>query len=97
MEVAAMAKASGLYNTVPVQSISKYELLKLFNYYLRNGQVKINPVEGVTANKSLKRTRFEFDYLIPDYEVMVAELAQWIKTHKELYPHYDIKNSGVGI
>lgn len=90
MEAAAKEKAHGLYNTVPDHSISKYELLELFNHYMRNDSLKINPVEGINADKSLKRTRFDFNYLIPDYEVMVAELAMWIKNHKEMYPHYNL-------
>ena len=90
MEVAAKEKVNGLYNTVPDHSISKYDLLCLFNRYLRGDSIKINPIEGVNADKSLKRTRFEFGYLIPDYEIMVRELAEWVKTHRALYPHYDI-------
>lgn len=90
MEVAAMEKAHGLYNTVPETSISKYELLKLFNHYFRNDNLVINPVEGVNADKSLKRTRFDFGYLIPDYETMVVELADWVRIHKEMYPHYNL-------
>lgn len=88
MEVAAREKAHGLVNAVPDVSISKYNLLQLFNKYLRGGKVKINPIEGVNADKSLKRTNFEFSYLIPNYELMVCEMAKWIKKHKELYPHY---------
>lgn len=90
MEIAAKEKVSGLYNTVPDHSISKYDLLGLFNHYLRSDTVKINPIEGVNADKSLKRTRFDFGYLIPDYEVMVRELAEWIKNHRALYPHYNV-------
>ena len=90
MEVAAKEKAHGLYNTVPERSISKYDLIGLFNHYIRNDEVKINPVEGVNADKSLKRTRFEFDYLIPDYDIMVRELAEWMKVHKDMYPHYHL-------
>lgn len=90
MEVAAREKAHGLYNTVPNYSISKYELLLLFNKYLRNDSLKIKPVEGVNADKSLKRTRYEFSYLIPDYETMVAEMAQWLKRNKNMYPHYNL-------
>lgn len=88
MEVAAKERAHGLYNTVPNNSISKYELCCLFNHYLRNDSITINPVEGITADKSLKRTHFEFSYLIPDYEQMVFELATWIFKHKDLYPFY---------
>ena len=90
MEVAAKERAFGLYNTVPDHSISKYDLLRLFNKYLRNDSIQINPVEGINADKSLKRTRFEFSYLIPDYEVMVAELADWVIKHKDMYPHYGL-------
>ena len=90
MEAAASERASGLYNTVPETSISKYELLKLFNKYMRAGSIKINPIDGVNADKSLKRTRFEFAYKIPDYEFMVCELAQWMKSHSSMYPHYFI-------
>lgn len=88
MEAAAKERAHGLYNAVPDTSISKYGLLKLANLYLRCNSLIINPVEGVHADKSLKRTRFDFGYLIPDYETMIVELADWLKSHKKMYPHY---------
>lgn len=90
MEAAALERATGLYNTVPETSISKYDLLRLFNKYLRNGKISIHPVEGVNADKSLKRTRFDFNYIIPDYEKMVSDAADWIYSHKSLYPHYNL-------
>lgn len=90
MEVAAKEKAFGLYNTVPDCSISKYDLLQLFNHHLRGDKIQISPIEGVNADKSLKRTRFEFGYVIPDYETMVAEVAEWIANHKEMYTHYNL-------
>lgn len=90
MEVAAMEKAHGLYNTVPDHSISKYDLLQLFNHHMRGDAVTIRSVEGVNADKSLRRTHYEFSYLIPDYETMVAELAEWMRAHKQMYPHYPL-------
>lgn len=90
MEVAARERVGGLYNMVPDHAISKYDLLSLFNHFLRGDSLKINPVEGIKADKSLKRTRYEFDYLIPDYGVMIKELAEWIKDHKKMYPHYSL-------
>lgn len=90
MEAAAKDRVTGLYNAVPDSYISKYELLKLFNKYLRNDSILINPVDGICADKSLKRTRFDFNYIIPDYEKMIAEAAEWITNHKSLYPHYDL-------
>lgn len=91
MEAAAKERACGLVNAVPESSITKFELLKLFNKYMRGGELTINPVDGVTADKSLVRTNFDFDYLIPDYETMVAEMSEWMKAHCNLYPHYNLK------
>lgn len=91
MEAAAMAKVSGLINMVPNSCISKYELLKLFNRYLRNNELTINPVEGVVLDKTLIRTNNGFNYQIPDYDIMVCEMAKWMRAHKELYPHYNLK------
>lgn len=90
MEMAAKERAHGLYNAVPDHSISKHDLCRLFNKYLRGNSLTIHPVEGVNADKSLKRTRFEFSYVIPDYEQMVAEMADWIMKHKTMYPHYNL-------
>ncbi len=92
IEKAALEKAFGLYNAVPNNSISKFELLNLFNHYFKDDSLKINPVEGILADKSLIRTNYEFNFLIPDYETMIAELAEWIKNHKDMYPHYNIFN-----
>lgn len=91
METAAKEKVSGLVNMVPSSNISKYELLKLFNHYLRNDELVINPVDGIVADKTLVRTNHEFNYQIPDYDTMVREMAEWMKAHKELYPHYKLK------
>ncbi len=90
MEAAAKERAHGLYNTVPDTSISKYELLNLFNKYIRKEKITINPVDKMAADKSLKRTRWDFDFKIPDYEQMVFELATWMREHKSLYPHYEL-------
>ena len=90
MEEAAKERVHGLVNTVPDTSISKCDLLSLFNKYIRKEKVTIIPVNKMAADKSLKRTRWEFNYKIPDYETMVAELAEWIENHKELYPHYGL-------
>lgn len=90
MEQALKEGASGLVNAVPNESISKHDLLCLFNKYLRNNSIKINAVDGINLDKSLKRTNFEFKYEIPSYEEMVLELAQWLKNHSRLYPHYSL-------
>lgn len=90
MEAAAKVKAHGLYNTVPDTSISKCDLLGLFNKHIRVDKVTINPVDNLVADKSLKRTRWDFDYIVPDYETMIIELGEWVRAHKYLYPHYNL-------
>lgn len=91
MEQAAKERATGLINTVPSEPITKYDLLQLFNKYLRGNSLKVIPIEGIKADKSLKRTNYNFSYEIPDYEQMVSEAADWIFAHKNLYPHYNLK------
>lgn len=91
MEQAALCRAHGLYNTVPSESINKYELLKLFNTYIRRMPIEIIPMDKFVADKSLVRTRYEgFNYQIPGYEEMIKELGDWMREHKQLYPHYDL-------
>lgn len=88
MEAASLKKAHGLYNMVPDYAVSKHELLVLFNHYLRNDLIRIVPMDMKISDKSLKRTRFDFDYIVPSYEQMVSEMAQWICQYKQYYPHY---------
>ena len=90
MEKAAETKSHGLVNMVYEENISKYDLLRLFNHYLRQDKVVIHPYDGFSADKTLVRTNFDFDYKVPDYETMIAEMAAWMKKHRELYPHYEI-------
>ncbi len=90
MEAAAIERAHGLYNMVPDINISKCDLLGLFNKYIRKEKISIIPVNKMAADKSLKRTKWDFNYKIPDYETMIVELADWMRGHKELYPHYEL-------
>lgn len=90
MEAAAKENVHGLINMVPDTNISKYELLKLFNHYLRKDSLTIHPVEGLVADKTLVRTNHDFSYQIPDYDTMVREMAVWMNEHKDLYPHYNL-------
>ena len=90
IEEAAKVRAHGLVNAVPENYISKCDLLRLFNRFMRNGDVKIIPVDRMAVDKSLKRTKYDFPYIIPGYEQMVSELADWMRSHKELYPHYEL-------
>lgn len=91
MEAAAKSRSHGLYNAVPNETINKYELLKLFNIFIRREPIEINPMDKIIADKSLKRTKFkDFDYIIPGYKTMIKELGEWMREHKDMYLHYDL-------
>lgn len=89
MEHAVSEDLSGLFNLVNNQSISKYDLLGLFNKYFRNETIKIHPNDTLQIDKSLRCTRTdEFSFKVPSYEQMVSEMKEWVYTHKKLYPFY---------
>ena len=90
VEKASLSNVTGLYNMVPDSSISKYDLLLLLNRTFRNNSLEIHPVEGIVADKSLVRTKFDFEYSIPGYEQMVNEMHEWVLQNKNLYPHYNL-------
>lgn len=92
VEEIAAVKAHGLYNLVPEEVISKYDLLLLFKKYLRNDDIEIQRSEELEVDKSLKRTRFEYEFDITDYETMISELCTWMKTHRKLYFYHKIEN-----
>ena len=88
MEQALNEDLTGLYNLVNNDTISKYELLKLFNKHMKNGEIEILKSNKISLNKSLINTRSDFTFKVPDYETMIIEMKEWIDNHSELYPHY---------
>lgn len=89
IEHAAIQRVYGLYHMIPEEAISKHHMLVLFNRYLRREPVEIVPEENFRVDKSLKRTNYElFSYKVPGYEDQIEELGEWMRGHKELYPHY---------
>lgn len=88
IERAASENLTGVYDLVNNKSISKYDLLGLFNKYMRDETVTILPSEAVNLNKSLVNNRKDFSFEVPDYEQMIIEMKEWIYSHKDLYPHY---------
>jgi len=88
MERAAIENLTGIYNLVNNKSISKFDLLGLFNKHMRDEMITILPSEAVNLNKSLVNNRKNFSFKVPSYEQMVIKMKEWIYSHKELYPHY---------
>ena len=50
----------------------------------------IQPDESICSDKTLIRTHFEFSEIVPDYEVMVYEMAKWIKKCSKYRSHFFI-------
>lgn len=88
IEQALTTDLTGLYNLVNQNSISKYDLLCLFNKYFRNNELIINKSEQLILDKTLVCKRDDFDFIVPSYEQMIIEMKEWVDKHKELYPLY---------
>lgn len=91
MDSALKENLTGLYNLVNNESINKFALCSLFNKYFRNGEIEITPNDKLQLDKSLRRKRNDFSFVVLSYEEQVREMREWIDTHKSLYPHYNIK------
>ncbi|GAA4146806.1 SDR family oxidoreductase [Sphingobacterium kyonggiense] len=87
MDHAISSDISGLYNLVNNDSISKFELLKLFNANFRNNDVEILPDNNLILDKSLLNSRNDFDFQVPSYLKMVQDMKEWVDNHKELYQY----------
>lgn len=90
MEAAAFENVAGLVNMVPVGGISKYDLLRFFNNNLRGGLVEIRPSDTLQLDKTLLRTNFDSSFEPKGYPEQIAEMAAWMRAHRDLYPHYEI-------
>lgn len=88
MDIAIQENLVGLYNLVNNETITKYDLLKLFNKYFKKDGLIINKNPNFECNKSLVNTRKDFSFTVPSYEVMVKEMYDWVRKHQDLYPHY---------
>jgi dTDP-4-dehydrorhamnose reductase len=99
MERAAEDGLTGLYNLVNNRTISKFDLLRLFNDYFKKNKIPIEPDEHLVVDKSLVNSRTDFSFHVPSYELMIQEMKTWVDSHRELYPHYfeDRKEKGAEI
>lgn len=89
MDQALKENLTGLFNLVNNTSISKYDLLQLFNKHFRGNALEIIPDDNLKLDKTLICTRKEdFSFVVPSYEAMIIEMKQWIIDHKSLYDSY---------
>jgi dTDP-4-dehydrorhamnose reductase len=79
---------TGLVNLVNNESISKADLLSLFNREFRGGSIRIHPSDVLVVDKSLRTRRRDVAVTVPSYEEMVVDMRHWVEGHPALYPHY---------
>ena len=81
---------TGLYHITNNSSITKYELLKLFQKYTKK-DIDIKPVDGKNVDKSFIDTRLLMKYKIPPYEQMISDMVKNLTNNKSLYHNYNIE------
>lgn len=91
IEHAAREGDTGLVNMVPEGNISKYDLLNLFNRAFRAGRVEVVADDSVALDKTLVRTNFSSSFRPKPYSEQIDDMAAWVRSHAEMYPHYDLK------
>ena len=90
VECAIRKGMTGLYHVTNNSSISKYDLIKLFQKHTGK-DVEILAVDGNRTDKSFLDTRNLLDYKIPSYDQMVFEMVDLIRNDRSLYFQYNIK------
>jgi dTDP-4-dehydrorhamnose reductase len=80
---------TGLYHVTNNSSISKYELLKLFQKYTKK-DISIKSVDGKNVDKSFIDTRLLMNYQIPSYDEMISNMVSLIVNNRALYSQYKI-------
>lgn len=84
IEESIQKETKGLYHITNGESISKFELLNLFNLEFEK-DLKINSVEGKKVDKSLKSEYSGTFSAIPSYNQMINEMKVFMDHYKDLY------------
>ena len=80
---------TGLYHVTNNNSITKYDLLLLFNKYTKKN-LNITPIDGNNSDKSLIDTRKLINYTVPSYDEMVFNMIEFTKEHNQLYSYNNL-------
>lgn len=78
---------TGLHHVTNNQSISKYDLLKLFQKHTLK-DISINAVDGKKSDKSFVDIRGLLDYEIPSYDQMISDMVELMINNKLFYSQY---------
>ena len=82
---------TGLYHVTNNSSISKYELLKLFQKYTKKN-IDIKLVDGKNVDKSFIDTRLLMNNKVLSYDQMIFDMVSLIAINRSLYSQYRVGN-----
>ena len=82
-------RITGLYHVTNNSSISKYELLKLFQKYVKK-DIDIKLAHGKSLDNSFIDTRLLINYKIPSYDQMISSMVSSIANNKSFYSQYKV-------
>ncbi|MDD3392668.1 MAG: sugar nucleotide-binding protein [Bacilli bacterium] len=88
IDIVIEKEITGLYNIVPNDKISKYELLNIMKKVFNKENIKIYPEVRVKSDRSLITKRKDLDYEIKNYSKMMEELYEWMLNHPKYYQRY---------
>lgn len=76
---------AGLIVVAGETKIDKFSLLQLFNTFFRNDSLIVIENSNYKIDKSMYSSRNDFDYKVPSYEEMIAEMKNWIDSNSYSY------------
>jgi dTDP-4-dehydrorhamnose reductase len=82
--VSGRIQETGLWQLVPAESITKFELLQMFNQTFRKSKLTVAAIPGFGHDRSLANDRAN-RWAVPSYSEMLSELHNWLSTHQHLY------------
>ncbi|ANE46087.1 dTDP-4-dehydrorhamnose reductase [Paenibacillus swuensis] len=68
----------GLVQLTAPEKVSKHDLLILFRDIWNKEDVRIIPDGEMVLDRTLRSTRTDLNYNVPEYEVMLRELYEWM-------------------
>ncbi len=88
VHAAIVQDLTGIYNLVPAEGITKFDLLTLFKDTFDRQDITVSPSEGNNVDKSLVDSRKDLSRTIPDYPSMIMDMKTWMEDHPNLYEQY---------
>lgn len=86
VEGVAQDELSGIVHVVPDAYVSKYELLHMLKKAFSH-KIEIAPSDDSNSDKRLLPSLISAT--VDDYSFMLDDMCQWVREHRNLYPHYE--------